>query len=391
MSEWKEQELSELAELRKDSWKVGDEQLPYIALEHIVENGLRLEGIGNSSIVASNKYYFDSQNFLFGKLRPYFRKLYRPNFKGICSTDIWVVKPKDGNDKDFLFYFFANKEFIDYSYSGSSGTRMPRADWNFVSKTKWRFPEPIEQRAISSVLSSLDDKIDLLHRQNQTLEQMAETLFRQWFLPAGRHGVEEVDEDWEEVNIESLFEVRDGTHDSPKKQEVGKKIITSRHIKPNYIDLENAYFISEEDYLAVNKRSKVEKGDILFSMIGTIGNLFLEESDNIDYAIKNIGLFKTSQNPKWRYFTYLWLKSDLGSQFIHENRSGSTQEYISLGNLRSIIFYVESDSQVGEFNSVVTEIFKKIKSNQIQIRTLTALRDTLLPKLMSGEIRINQS
>jgi type I restriction enzyme S subunit len=126
-------------------------------------------------------------------------------------------------------------------------------------------------------------------------------------------------------------------------------------------------------------------------MIGTIGNLFLEESDNIDYAIKNIGLFKTSQNPKWRYFTYLWLKSDLGSQFIHENRSGSTQEYISLGNLRSIIFYVESDSQVGEFNSVVTEIFKKIKSNQIQIRTLTALRDTLLPKLMSGEIRINQS
>jgi type I restriction enzyme S subunit len=391
MSEWKEQELSELAELRKDSWKVGDEQLPYIALEHIVENGLRLEGIGNSSIVASNKYYFDSQNFLFGKLRPYFRKLYRPNFKGICSTDIWVVKPKDGNDKDFLFYFFANKEFIDYSYSGSSGTRMPRADWNFVSKTKWRFPEPIEQRAISSVLSSLDDKIDLLHRQNQTLEQMAETLFRQWFLPAGRHGVEEVDEDWEEVNIESLFEVRDGTHDSPKKQEVGKKLITSRHIKPNYIDLENAYFISEEDYLAVNKRSKVEKGDILFSMIGTIGNLFLEESDNIDYAIKNIGLFKTSQNPKWRYFTYLWLKSDLGSQFIHENRSGSTQEYISLGNLRSIIFYVESDSQVGEFNSVVTEIFKKIKSNQIQIRTLTALRDTLLPKLMSGEIRINQS
>src|SRR5690554_950077 len=160
MSEWKVQELSELAELRKDSWKVGDEQLPYIALEHIVENGLRLEGIGDSSIVASNKYYFDSENFLFGKLRPYFRKLYRPNFKGICSTDIWVVKPKVDNDKDFLFYFFANKQFIDYSYSGSSGTRMPRADWNFVSKTKWRIPEPEEQRAIASVLSSLDDKID---------------------------------------------------------------------------------------------------------------------------------------------------------------------------------------------------------------------------------------
>src|SRR5690625_1290587 len=125
--EWKEQKLSELAKLRKDSWKAGGEQLPYIALEHIVEGGLRLQGIGDSSIVASNKYYFDSENFLFGKLRPYFRKLYRPDFKGICSTDIWVVKPIGNNSKDFLFYFFANQDFIDYSYSGSSGTRMPRA------------------------------------------------------------------------------------------------------------------------------------------------------------------------------------------------------------------------------------------------------------------------
>lgn len=182
MSEWKEIELGKLVELRKDTWKVGNEQLPYLALEHFVADGLRIDGIGNSNLIASNKYYFDSNNFLFGKLRPYFRKLYRPDFKGICSTDIWVLQPKDKNDKDFLFYFFANKEFVDYSYSGSSGTRMPRADWKFVSNSRWKFPEPPEQRAIASVLSSLDDKIDLLHRQNQTLEAMAETLFREWFV-----------------------------------------------------------------------------------------------------------------------------------------------------------------------------------------------------------------
>ena len=93
MSEWKECKLGDVARLEKNSWKVGDVELPYIALEHIVQGGLRLHGIGTSKTIASNKYYFDSDCFLFGKLRPYFRKLFRPDFTGICSTDIWVVKP----------------------------------------------------------------------------------------------------------------------------------------------------------------------------------------------------------------------------------------------------------------------------------------------------------
>lgn len=247
-----------------------------------------------------------------------------------------------------------------------------------------------EQRAIASILSSLDDKIDLLHRQNATLEKMAETLFRQWFV----HRTEPVEgeearEEWEEVKITDLFEVRDGTHDSPKQREFGKKLITSKHLSKHSIDFESAYFISEEDFEQINKRSKVESGDILFSMIGTVGIIYLEQSDEIDYAIKNIGLFKTSRNPIWKYFTVLWLKSDLGNDFIHENRSGSTQEYISLGNLRSISFNIPPLETITQFNKEVEPLFLKIKTNQTQIRSLTALRDTLLPKLMSGEVSVS--
>jgi type I restriction enzyme S subunit len=123
-------------------------------------------------------------------------------------------------------------------------------------------------------------------------------------------------------------------------------------------------------------------------MIGTIGIIYLEQSRVIDYAIKNIGLFKTSQNSLWKYFTVLWLKSDLGNEFIHENRSGSTQEYISLGSLRSISFFIPSLEAVEKFNNEVEPCFEKIESNSVQIRTLEKLRDTLLPKLMSGEVRV---
>jgi type I restriction enzyme S subunit len=102
--------------------------------------------------------------------------------------------------------------------------------------------------------------------------------------------VEEVNEDWEEISITSLFEVKDGTHDSPKPREYGKKLITSKHLNSYAIDFDNAYYISEEDYEQINRRSLVETGDILFSMIGTIGTIYLEQSDRVDYAIKNIGV-----------------------------------------------------------------------------------------------------
>ncbi|MGB3545846.1 MAG: restriction endonuclease subunit S, partial [Saprospiraceae bacterium] len=210
---------------------------------------------------------------------------------------------------------------------------------------------------------------------------IAETLFRQWF-------IEEAQDDWEEITITDLFEIRDGTHDSPKKKAVGKPLITSKHILDGRLDIGNAYLISEEDFDKVNQRSKVDAGDILFSMIGTIGLIYLEKSQNIDYAIKNIGLFKTSQNPDWAIYTYLWLKSSIGRQFIDEHKSGSTQEYVSLGSLRSIIFQVPPTDALRDFNTLASEYFRKMSLNSAQIRTLEKLRDALLPKLMSSEVRV---
>ena len=197
---WKECKLGDIAKLSKKTWKVGDELMPYIGLEHIEESKLRLNSIGSSENVASNKFRFQADDTLFGKLRPYFRKVIKPNFDGVCSTDIWVLNPQKGIDKDFLFYFFANQELVDISYSASSGTRMPRADWDFLSQTVWNIPSIEEQKEIAEVLSSLDDKIDLLHRQNQTLESLAQTLFRQWF-------IEEAKDDWEVKKLGDLANI----------------------------------------------------------------------------------------------------------------------------------------------------------------------------------------
>ena len=383
MSEWQELTFGEITEPVKNTYlPKSDEQLAYIGLEHIEQETLRLAGVGKSSDVTSNKFKFEVNDVLFGKLRPYFRKVYKPKFSGICSTDIWVFRAKKGFLQDFLFYFLASWDFVDTANSGEGGTRMPRADWNFLKTTSWLVPYKEEQKAIASVLSSLDDKIDLLHRQNTTLERMAETLFRQWFL-------EDALEDWEEVQIPKLFDIRDGTHDSPKQKTIGKPLITSKHIIGNRLDFESAYLISDEDFDKINQRSKVDKNDILISMIGTIGLIYLEQTDAVNYAIKNVGLFKTSQNPTWMAYTYFWLKSNFGRQFLDEHISGSTQEYVSLGSFRSITFKKPPIEKLEEFNKIANGYLHKIKNNSAQIQTLEKLRDNLLPKLMSGEIRVN--
>ncbi len=175
--------FAEIASLRDEKYSPNTtESLPYIGLEHIAQQTLRLSGVGDSSNVISQKNRFYSGDILFGKLRPYFRKVYRPDFEGVCSTDIWVVRAKEGFDQAYLFYLMASTNFINECNSSSSGTRMPRADWKLLSNTVWDIPSFEKQRLIGQYLSDLDEKIELNLKTNQTLEEIARAVFKEWFI-----------------------------------------------------------------------------------------------------------------------------------------------------------------------------------------------------------------
>ncbi len=154
----------------------------YIGLEHIEQGTLHLNGFGSANDVSSTKSKFSKGDILFGKLRPYFRKVVRAPFDGVCSTDIWVVRSTNGIDQGFLYYWMASQEFVDFSMQGSEGTKMPRAKWSHVSRHQVPFFTEDEQKAIAHILGSLDDKIELNRRMNGTLEAMAQALFKSWFI-----------------------------------------------------------------------------------------------------------------------------------------------------------------------------------------------------------------
>ena len=168
--------------------------------------------------------------------------------------------------------------------------------------------------------------------------------------------------------IEYCNKIFDGTHDSPKEDILGThKLITSKNILTGTIDENDAYFILDKDYEHIQKRSAVQINDILFSMIGTIGNVCYV-NENPTYAIKNMGCFrcKTKEDAEW---LYLYLRSDIAKAHINKLMNGSIQKFISLGKLEEFPI-LKKPKNYREIINVIDNIDNQIKRNNDMVQKL---------------------
>lgn len=170
--------------------------------------------------------------------------------------------------------------------------------------------------------------------------------------------------EWKEViATDYCYKVADGTHDSPKRQNKGRFLITSKHIKGPSIDFDNAYYISEDDYQKIIKRSKIDKWDVIVSMIGEYcGFCYLEDSDFTDYAVKNVGILKVGERIKslWLYY---YLNSPDGRNQLKNTRAGSSQPYISLGSLRNLLIPEPPRDVMESIVTILSSLDRKIELN----------------------------
>ena len=242
-----------------------------------------------------------------------------------------------------------------------------------------QLPPLPEQKAIASVLSSLDDKIDLLHRQNKILEAMAETLFRQWF-------IEEAKEDWEECELSDFGQIVCGKTPSKSNANYFGNDIPFLKIP----DMHGKVFIAKTtDNLsqlgALSQAKKmVPKNSICVSCIATVGLVSITDCDlQTNQQINSI----IPNESKFLYYLYevmLDMYEDL-----HNLASGGTATLnLNTGDFSKIKIAKPDDVTLLQFNNAATPLFSKIRFNDSQIQTLEQLRDTLLPKLMSGEVRV---
>lgn len=166
---------------------------------------------------------------------------------------------------------------------------------------------------------------------------------------------------------EYCVKIFDGTHDTPKSTQDGEYLVTSKCLLDGKIDFSSAYKISEDDYDEVNRRSQVSQYDILFSMIGTIGNTYLEESSDINYAIKNIGVF-SCRNREKAIFLYYYLQSPYAKKYIERGLDGAVQKFLSLEKMRNFPVPEFSESAYKAI-SELRRIDDKISTNNKIIET----------------------
>ncbi|WP_282779543.1 restriction endonuclease subunit S [Phaeodactylibacter xiamenensis] len=241
-------------------------------------------------------------------------------------------------------------------------------------------PTPI-QRYIGDMYLDFSLKIDLLHRQNQTLEQIAEALFRQWF-------VEEADESWEIGTLDDVLTVKGGTTPSTKNPDDWDGDI--HWTSPRDITTLNSIYLFDterkitEAGLRKISSGLLPKGTLLMSSRAPVGVLAFAE---VPIAINQGYIAILDEKGFSKEFLFLWLKTNMG--YVQSYANGSTFLEISKSAFKSLEIQIPPEELRKEFQEWVIPYFKKIKSNQTQIRTLTALRDTLLPKLMSGEVRVD--
>ncbi|WP_075070254.1 restriction endonuclease subunit S, partial [Desulfothermus okinawensis] len=262
----------------------------------------------------------------------------------------------------------------------ATGTTFGEISGSTLKSLEFQIPPLPEQKAIASVLSSLDDKIDLLHRQNQTLEQMAQALYGNWISAFDFNST-----------LKDIIKIQNGYAFKSKdfKSNGVHRVIKIKNISSNIVDINSTDFVSDDIISKTDKRFKINSGDVLIAMTGAeIGKMGIVPQTNESLWLnQRVGLLKEKLLGS-RFLAYLHLKSDYGLDYIENTATGSAQPNISGTGIENCEFPKLSKKQLELYSKQLNLIFNKIIFNLGQIRILEKLRDTLLPKLTSGEVRI---
>jgi len=313
------------------------------------------------------------------------------------NTTLWV-KDFHGNDVKFLYYFFKTFPFERYN----SGSGVPTLNRNHIHPLPVKIPALKEQKSIADILSSFDDKIELLRAQNKTLETLAQTIFKEWFVKFNFPGAtgEMIDSEfgdipkgWNSALIKDLpivisdF-VANGSFASLKENVTLYQDKTEYALFIRNTDLKSNFkektYVDKHSYNFL-KKTQLSGGEVIISNVGDVGSVFICPHLGMPMTLgNNIIMLKS----KFNNFLYLLFSGYIGQHLIKGITGGSAQPKFNKTDFRSLSIIVPTEYILSEFESISQQIFDKITNNNSQIQTLEKTRDALLPKLMNGNIRV---
>jgi len=305
----------------------------------------------------------------------------------ICiGRGLAAIRASELIEREFLFNFLLKYENEIVGNTGAVFNSINKAQ---IKAIQIPFPPLPEQNRIVAILDKAFTAIAKAKANAEQNLKNAKELFESYLNGVFEDGNRKTENgEWEEKRLGEVYDVKDGTHDSPKYQPEGFPLITSKNLKNDILNYNKVKYISEQDYININKRSKVDKGDILFAMIGTIGNpIVVQEEPN--FAIKNVALFKISKEQN-SYFLKYYLDSKSSIDKMLCDAKGTTQKFVGLGYLRNFIIQLPSLSEQKQIVKKLDALSAKTKKleavYQKKIADLEELKKSILQKAFNGEL-----
>ena len=387
MTEWKEYKLGEVIKTNVES--IGKDypysKILYLDTGSITRNNIdQYQEFELDKAPSRAKRLVKQDDIIYSSVRPnqlHYGYITNPANNLVVSTGfVTITCNKAYIEPKFLYYYLTQENITEYLHSvaEASTSAYPSLKPSDIEFLDISLPPLPEQIRIASILSSLDDKIDLLHRENKTLEAMAETLFRQWF-------IEEAKEDWEEGTIADLIEF------NPTRKLCKGEVVP-------FLEMSN---LSTSTYAptywhnrAFTSGSKFENGDALLARItpclenGKTAYVDFLDNGEIGWGSTEFIVMR-SKLGLHPFFSYIIAKHQDFRDFAESCMSGSSgRQRVDVDNLKKYPMAIPDKVTVELFNDRIENIVSKMHNNNKQIQTLIQTRDSLLPKLMSGEVKI---
>ena len=320
--------------------KIGDVE---VGAKYITQTKERIkkEGLKKTRKVYVGDFLL-SNSMSFG--RPYITKI------DGCIHDGWLTLKDESKifDTNFLYHVLGSNAVKEQFQKYASGAVVKNLNVDAVSKVVIAIPPLAEQQRIAAVLDTADRILKQRESAIAKLDQLAQSVFSQIFLDA-KHSIAI-------KKLGEICDVRDGTHDSPKYVNEGIPLITSKNLSRGFIDFSDVNLISNNDFFEINKRSKVDCGDILMPMIGTIGNPVIVKDQNPNFAIKNVALIKQIPNSPNSIYLKAVLEGASFKSYVEKISRGGTQKFLGLGDIRKFEISIVNKKIEEEFVNFIKKL-----------------------------------
>ncbi|MBF1024720.1 MAG: restriction endonuclease subunit S [Candidatus Nanogingivalaceae bacterium] len=372
--------LSDICYYVSDKIPVKQVQLAdYVSTENLLQNK---GGLSVANKLPSGKVTaFQAGDVLVSNIRPYFKKIWLADRSGGASNDVLVFrKLNDEIYEKYLYYILADDRFFAFSTASASGSKMPRGDKVQIMNYPVKLPPLESQKKIADILSSLDEKIELNRRMNETLEQLGQALFRYYFVdnPEAKN--------WESGRVSDVVRIYSGFAFKSKDFDINGKygLVTIKNVQDGSFIKDCTDHLSEPLPDKTPEYVHLKSGDIILSLTGNVGRVCIVVGR--DYLL-NQRVAKLVSDESQAYTYFLFRSKIMKGRMVGISK-GTAQKNLSPIETGKLKIKIPPTNIMSQFEEIAIDLLNMIVSNNEQIQTLTSLRDSLLPKLISGDIKV---